>query len=148
MCSHDFIDATMNSVIKMRQINGSAGILIHNGKIGAFRRKYGEYRGFYEFPGGKIEENETPEQALIRECYEELNILIQINRFFTTITHQYDDFVLTLDLYICSFQDDNFSLRVHDDVQWVDQYTLDSLPWIAADVQLLPQLKQLLESLM
>lgn len=131
----------------MKQVEGVAAILIHNKKIAAFRRNYGEFSGFYEFVGGKIETNETHHQALFRECLEELDLSIAIDSFFTTITYMYEQFELRLHCYVCSPCSLDFNLKVHSDVQWVDEKTIDSLTWLPADESIMDDLKELCLSL-
>ncbi len=127
----------------MKCIEGVAAILIKDEKIAAFKRNHGNYAGYYEFVGGKIEANESKEEALIRECKEEINIDISIDSFFKTISYNYNDFMLTLHCYLCYPLSDNIQLHVHDDLVWVDETTIESLNWLPADRQMMDQLKQL-----
>jgi|SRR5690554_1347966 8-oxo-dGTP diphosphatase len=131
----------------MKHVEGVAAILIHNKKIAAFCRNYGDYTGFYEFVGGKIEANETHAQALIRECQEEIECDIIIDSFFKTITFDYPDFQLQLHCYLCTPQSIDFKLKVHSDVQWVDKTNIETLPWLPADLSIMDDLKQLCYSL-
>lgn len=131
----------------MKRVEGVAAILVHNKKIAAFRRNYGEFSGFYEFVGGKIEANETHHQALFRECLEELDLSIAIDSFFTTITYMYEQFELCLHCYVCSPNSLDFNLKVHSDVQWVDENTIDTLTWLPADESIMDDLKQFCISL-
>jgi 8-oxo-dGTP diphosphatase len=131
----------------MKQIEGVAAILIVDSKIAAFRRNHGKFSGFYEFVGGKIEPLETREEALVRECYEELQIDITIESPFKTIHYDYDDFSLVLHTFVCQPKTLNMILSVHDDLVWVDELTIDSLNWLPADKLIMDDLKMLCLSL-
>lgn len=127
----------------MKQIEGVAAILVVDTKIAAFRRNHGKYAGYYEFVGGKIEPLETREEALVRECKEELQLEITIEAPFKTIHYDYDDFSLVLHTFICKPKCLDMTLSVHDDLVWVDELTLESLNWLPADVLIMDDLKQL-----
>lgn len=131
----------------MKQVEGVAAILVHNKKIAAFRRNYGDFSGFYEFVGGKIEANETHYEALHRECLEELECSIKIDSFFTTIHFGYDQFELLLHCYLCTPLSLDFTFKVHSDVQWVDEKTIETLQWLPADESIMDELIQLCLSL-
>ena len=131
----------------MKQIVGVAAILVVDTKIAAFRRNHGQYAGFYEFVGGKIELLESKEEALVRECHEELKIDISIEAPFKTIHYDYDDFSLVLYTFVCQPKSLNMTLSVHDNLVWVDEITIDSLNWLPADRIIMDDLKQLCLSL-
>lgn len=131
----------------MKHVEGVAAILVKNGKIAAFRRNNGNFDGYYEFVGGKIEPDESKEQALIRECKEEIDIDITIDRYFRTISYDYDDFRLTLHCYVCKPRSEVMRLAVHDDVVWVDTRSIESLNWLPADRVMMDDLKQLCQEL-
>lgn len=127
----------------MKQIEGVAAILVVDTKIAAFRRNHGEFAGYYEFVGGKIEPLESQEEALIRECQEELNLDIHIEAPFKTIHYDYDNFSLILHTFVCQPKSLNMTLSVHDDLVWVDETTIETLNWLPADRIIMDDLKQL-----
>lgn len=127
----------------MKHIEGVAAILIKDQKIAAFKRNHGKYAGYYEFVGGKIESNETKEAALKRECKEEINIDITIDYLFKSISYNYNDFMLTLHCYVCYPLSDKIQLKVHDDLVWVNETTIDALNWLPADRLMMDDLKKL-----
>lgn len=94
----------------------------------------------YEFPGGKIEENETKEDALKRELIEELNLSVKIRSFFLTNVHQYPDFELTMHSFICEVDSKELSLNEHIDLKWMTVEELDKLDWAAADIPIVNEL--------
>lgn len=128
----------------MKHFTGVAAIFIRNQKVGAFRRNQGKYAGFYEFVGGKIEANESHAQALIRECQEEIAVTVGLISYIDTIRYAYDDFIITLHAYHCNVNEYDISLSVHDDVLWLNEAELTSIPWLEADYLLFDQVKSLL----
>jgi 8-oxo-dGTP diphosphatase len=128
----------------MKHFTGVAAIFIHNQKVGAFRRNHGKYAGFYEFVGGKIEANESHAQALIRECSEELSVTVDLISYVDSIRYAYDDFIITLHAYHCKVNEYDIRLSVHDDVVWLSEHELTSVPWLDADYLLFDQIKSLL----
>lgn len=129
----------------MNQVEGVAAILIKDNKVAAFKRKFGKFKGYYEFVGGKIEPNETHETALKRECLEECAIEIDIHHFFERIDYDYDDFHLILHCYVCSLVSTDITLTVHDELVWLTEQQLDSINWLPADLLILDQLRKYLE---
>lgn len=128
----------------MKNFIGVAAIFIRNNQVGAFRRNYGRYKGFYEFVGGKIENHESHAQALKRECLEEIHTTVNVISYVDTIHFAYDDFTITLHAYHCSFNEWDIQLSVHDDVVWCSLDELHSIPWLEADYLLFDQIKTLL----
>lgn len=94
----------------------------------------------FEFPGGKIEEGETKEQALHRELFEELNISTKIKSFFITVVHDYPDFELTMHTFICEVNSKDLTLNEHIDQKWLTLKELDVLDWAAADLPIVQRL--------
>lgn len=128
----------------MKHFTGVAAIFIQNKKVGAFRRNHGQYAGFYEFVGGKIEANESHAQALIRECQEELSVIIELISYVDTIRYQYDDFIITLHAYHCKVNVQDIHLSVHNEVLWLSEAELTSISWLEADYLLFNQIITLL----
>lgn len=127
----------------MKTIEVVASIIIENDKIlcvqrGDNKRKYIAYK--YEFPGGKVEENETREEALIREIQEELNVTVDITQEFLTVDHTYPDFRLVMHSYICSCENTDIQLSEHIDFKWLDKSELMTLDWAGADIPIVKEL--------
>lgn len=125
----------------MKHVEIVAAIFVSDKKLAAFRRNHGEFKGYYEFVGGKIKPNESHQQALMRECKEELDVDVTVHDLFKTISYPYDHFNMTLHLYHCQPLHFNFKLTVHDDVVWVDTNQIDTLPWLPADLLVIDDLK-------
>ena len=115
-----------------------AAIIIHEGKLFVTQRGYGEWKDWWEFPGGKIESKETPEVALKREIREELATEIEVRTLLTTIEYDYPKFHLKMYCFQCTFARGLFSLREHEDARWLKKEELHSVNWLPADQELLP----------
>ncbi len=126
----------------MKQIEVVAAI-IHDseGRIFATQRGYGDFKDWWEFPGGKMEAGETPEEALKREIMEELETEITIERFITTVEWDYPQFHLTMHCYLCSIANGHLELKEHEAAKWLKKEELDSVKWLPADEQLIERLK-------
>ncbi|MCC7554100.1 MAG: (deoxy)nucleoside triphosphate pyrophosphohydrolase [Methanobacteriaceae archaeon] len=127
----------------MKTLNVVAAIITENNKILATKRGYGEFKNLWEFPGGKIENNETKEEALIREIQEELNINIKINKFLLNIEYQYPDFYLNMDCFLCTIKKGKIELLEHNDAKWLKKEELYSVNWIPADIEIIDYLKNM-----
>ncbi len=129
----------------MKNIEVVAAVFIKDGKVFcAQRANKGLLPLKWEFPGGKIEENETKEEALIREIKEELHTDIKIERYLMTVKHQYETFFLTMHVYICSIINDKLVLTEHVDSKWLPKSELNSLDWAEADKPVVKKLSALL----
>lgn len=126
----------------MKRIEVVAAI-IHdeNGRIFATQRGYGEFKDYWEFPGGKMEPGESPEEALKREIWEELETKIVIERLVTTIEYDYPAFHLTMHCYWCKVETGSLTLKEHEAARWLDRNHLESVNWLPADLQLLQTIK-------
>jgi 8-oxo-dGTP diphosphatase len=131
----------------MKQVYGSAGILKQGNRICALRRKFGDFAGYYEFPGGKVEIGETAEEAVIRECKEELDVSVRVLSLVHIIHHDYPGFHLKMPLYLCEIESGEMKLSVHDDLIWLDEFNVDGLNWIEATKNLVPKIKEIIISL-
>ena len=128
----------------MRRIEVVAAIIIKDGKVFATQRGYGERKGWWEFPGGKIDPGETPESALAREIREELNAEITVGDLLQTIEWDYPDFHLTMHCYICTLNSDQLHLNEHSASAWLTKQTLTTVKWLPADVGLLDSVSEFL----
>lgn len=122
-------------------INVVAAIIHHQGKFLATQRGYGDFKGYWEFPGGKIEPGETPENALKREIKEELNLEIEIEKWVCTTDYDYPNFHLTMHCYLCAMVGDHLELREHSSARWLSADTLDDVEWLPADTEVLALLR-------
>ena len=127
----------------MKQIEVVAAI-IHDaeGRVFATQRGYGEWEGWWEFPGGKIEDGESPEEALQREIWEELETRIAIERPVTTVEWDYPKFLLTMHCYWCHIESGSLTLKEHEAARWLACDELDSVKWLPADLQILPEIRK------
>jgi 8-oxo-dGTP diphosphatase len=115
-----------------------AGLINFNGKYFIGKRLFGEPAGKYEFPGGKIEPNETPENAIKREIKEELNVNIKVNRFLKTITYQYPTRSIELSLYLCTYIAGTIRLDSHSDYELINLVDLPKYQLAPADKEFIP----------
>ena len=126
----------------MKTLNVVAAIIHKDNKILATKRGYGEFINQWEFPGGKIEENETKEEALIREIKEELNVEIEITNFALDLEYQYPTFYLKMSCYDCTIKSGTPKLLEHNDARWLSRDELDDVNWIPADIAAVDYLKE------
>ena len=110
--------------------------------IFATQRGYGEFKGGWEFPGGKIEAGETPEQALKREIMEELDTEICVGGLIDTIEYDYPNFHLSMDCFWAEIVSGELVLKEHEAARWLTRETLDSVAWLPADVALIEEIKK------
>lgn len=125
----------------MKTIEVVAAIIKNENKIFATQRGYGEFKDGWEFPGGKIETGETPEDALIREIKEELNTEIQVGQLLDTVEYDYPQFHLTMHCYLCTIKSGKLELKEHEAAKWLTKDTLDSVEWLPADLGLIEKMK-------
>ena len=128
----------------MKTINVVAALIVHDGRIFATQRGYGEWRGWWDFPGGKQEPGETPEEALVREIREELATEISVDRFVTTLEWDYPTFHLSMRCYLCSVISGSLTLLEHEAAAWLDREHLHSVKWLPADYVILDEIGRLL----
>ncbi len=121
----------------MKNIKVVAAVIRENGKVFATARGYGEYKGWWEFPGGKIEAGETPKQALIREIREELTAKIAVEDKITTIEYDYPEFHLSMDCFWARIINGELVLNEAEDARWLSREELDSVRWLPADLELI-----------
>lgn len=111
-------------------------------KIFATARGYGEFKGQWEFPGGKIEKGETPQQALVREIQEELDTKITVGDLIWTIEYDYPTFHLSMDCFWCEVVEGELKLLEAEDARWLSKETLYSVRWLPADIMLIEKIEQ------
>lgn len=128
----------------MKTIEVVAAIIIRDGKVFSTQRGYGDWKGWWEFPGGKMEPGEGPEEALVREIREELDAEISVGRLLDTIGWDYPSFHLTMHCYICSLASDSMHLNEHEASAWLTRETLRSVRWLPADEGLISVLEGIL----
>lgn len=133
----------MTSQSKMKNIEVVAAI-IHDdeGRIFATQRGYGDYKDGWEFPGGKIEQGETPEEALKREIQEELETDIAVEKLVQTVEWDYPNFHLTMHCFLCSIESGSLVLKEHEAARWLSKDELDSVDWLPADRVVVEELKK------
>lgn len=126
----------------MKRIEVVAAIIRRGDRLFATQRGYGEWKDWWEWPGGKVEPGESPEQALQREIQEELDAQITVDKFLTTLQWDYPTFHLTMHCYMCSLTADALHLNEHEAARWLAAEDLGSVKWLPADEQLLPLLER------
>lgn len=124
----------------MKTIRVVAAVILSDGRIFATQRGYGYFKGGWEFPGGKIEDGETPEAALKREILEELETEITVGELIDTIEYDYPDFHLSMDCFWCEIVSGDLVLKEHEAAKWLDKETLYSVEWLPADVILIEKI--------
>ena len=125
----------------LKQVKVVAAVVVRQGQILATQRGYGDYENWWEFPGGKVEPGESPEQALVREIHEELNAAIEVGDYLCTAEYDYPTFHLSMRCYLCRLVDEGFELREHHAARWLDAATIDDVQWLPADVQVVEAIK-------
>lgn len=124
----------------MKTIRVVAAVILSEGKVFATQRGYGDFKGGWEFPGGKIEAGETPEAALKREISEELETEIRVGELIDTIEYDYPNFHLSMDCFWCEIVSGDLVLKEHEAARWLDKENLYSVEWLPADVSLIEKI--------
>ena len=128
----------------MTTIKVVAAIIIENGNVFATQRGYGEFKDGWEFPGGKVEANETPEDALVREIKEELDTEIEVLELLDTVEYDYPKFHLSMECFICKMKSGDLILKEHEAAKWLTKETLDSVDWWPADEGVIGKIEEYL----
>lgn len=126
----------------MTKIEVVAAIIEREGRIFATQRGYGEWKDWWEFPGGKINEGESPKEALRREIREELATDIEVGELFTTVEYDYPKFHLTMHCYMCRVVSGKLELLEHVAAKWLNREELNTVKWLPADLNLIEMLKK------
>lgn len=129
----------------MKTLNVVAAIIKKDNKILATKRGYGEFINMWEFPGGKIEPNETKEEALIREIREELDCIIKPTKFALDLEYQYPTFYLKMSCFEAVITEGTPKLLEHNDAKWLGKKDLDIVNWIPADLQIIDYLNETMD---
>lgn len=126
----------------MKTIHVVAAIIQQGERIFATQRGYGDYKDGWEFPGGKVEQGETPEQALVREIREELAMDIEVERHVVDVSYDYPQFHLEMGCYLCHIAEGTPHLLEHEAARWLAPQDIDSVDWLPADVLVVNALKE------
>ena len=126
----------------MKSIEVVAAIIEKDGKYFATQRGYGDFKDGWEFPGGKVEPDEQPEQAIVREIKEELESTVSIEKFLCTVEHDYPKFHLIMHCYLCQLEEGNLHLVEHEAAKWLLPEQIDSVDWLPADIKVVNALKE------
>ncbi len=125
----------------MKTIKVVAAIIKKGNRIFATQRGYGEFKDGWEFPGGKIEPGESPEEALIREIQEELKVTVGIDEYLMTVEHDYPQFHLSMDCFLCHLDGGELTLTEHEAALWLTAEELEKVDWLPADVEIVERLR-------
>ena len=120
----------------LKKIEVVAAVIRDGDKIFATQRGYGEFKDGWEFPGGKIEPGETPQQALVREIKEELDTEIEVQELIDTVEYDYPTFHLTMHCFWARIKEGNLILKEHEAAQWLTKDTLNTVDWLPADLRI------------
>lgn len=126
-----------------KTINVVAAIIIKDGRLFATQRGYGEWKDWWEFPGGKIEPGEAPKDALRREIREELATEVEIGNLLTTVEYDYPKFHLSMQCFLCTIISGQLSLLEHEDARWLAMDELDSVQWLPADIEVVNKIQRM-----
>lgn len=126
----------------MKHIKVVAAIIKQDNKIFATQRGYGNYKDWWEFPGGKMEAGETPEEALVREIREELATEIQVDQCFMTVEYDYPEFHLSMDCFWCSVVSGELTLLEHEAAKWLPINDLRQVKWLPADLEIIEKIER------
>lgn len=129
-----------------KRIRVVCALIKKNNRIFVAQRDYGEFKGLYEFPGGKIEEGETPEEAIIREIKEELETSIKVERFLLNEVYEYPSFILDMDAFLVTPIEGNLTIEkgIHSDEKWIDKKEGETLSWCPADKDIFFKIRDLM----
>ena len=125
----------------MKVIKVVAAIIIDHGRVFATQRGYGEFKDGCEFPGGKIEQGEAAEDAIVREIKEELDTEVEVMELLDTVEYDYPEFHLSMDCFICRIRSGDLILKEHEAAAWLTKDTLYSVDWLPADQELIGKIE-------
>lgn len=121
-----------------------AAVILKDGKLFATQRGYGNYKDWWEFPGGKIEPGETPQEALRREIREELDTIVSVGELLYTVEYDYPEFHLSMQCYLCTIVSGELTLLEHEASRWLSKDELLNVRWLPADVAIVEKVRAML----
>ena len=130
----------------MKTVQVVAAVIFQGDTIYATQRGYGPWRDYWEFPGGKIEPGETPEQALVREIREELDVGVTVLAPLAQVEYDYPDFHLSMQCFRCRIDEGEPTLKEHEAARWLSRKDLYSLRWLPADLEILPEIEKQMQA--
>ncbi len=125
----------------MKTIEVVAAIIVQDNMVFATQRGYGDFKDGWEFPGGKVEPGESPQEALVREIEEELDATIEVGEHLCTVDYDYPKFHLTMHCFICSIKEGALHLNEHEAARWLGRDELWSVDWLPADIEVVKALE-------
>lgn len=128
----------------MKTIEVVAAVIRDGGRILATERGYGDFKGGWEFPGGKMEPGETPEAAVVREIEEELRVTVRPTAFIETVEYDYPTFHLTMHCFMCEVVSGEITLTEHLAMKWLTKETLETVDWLPADVSVVRKMEEMI----
>ena len=129
----------------MKHIQVVAAVIRRGDEIFATQRGYGEFKDWWEFPGGKMEPGESPQQALVREIREELDTEVKAEKTLAVVEYDYPSFHLTMHCILCSIVSGDLKLLEHEDAKWLTRETLYSVDWLPADRMILGKIEKIIQ---
>ena len=129
----------------MKTIHVVAAVIKDGNKIFATQRGYGEFKDGWEFPGGKVEPNETSRQAIVREIKEELDTTIQVEEYFDTVEYDYPNFHLSMDTFLAKVREGTIVLKEAEAAKWLTKSSLDTVGWLPADQTIIKKIHEIME---
>ena len=129
----------------MKHVEVVAAVIRRGDEIFATKRGYGDMKGGWEFPGGKMEKGESKEEALVREIREELDSEILVKDYIATVEYDYPRFHLTMHCFFCELKEGELILKEHEDARWLTLDTLEDVAWLPADLLILDQVREVLK---
>ena len=125
----------------MKHINVVCAVIVNKGRIFACQRGYGEWKDWWEFPGGKMEAGEIPEEALRREIWEELETRIVVENLVETVEWDYPQFHLSMHCYLCHVESGHLELKEHEAAKWLNKDELENVNWLPADLKVIEKVR-------
>lgn len=128
----------------MKNIHVVAAVIEQDGKIFATQRGYGDYKDWWEFPGGKMEPGESPEEALVREIREELDTEISVGKLITSVEYDYPKFHMLMDCFMCNIVSGDLKLLEHEAARWLSADELWDVKWLPSDIRVIEEIEKII----